>query len=85
MYDMLYNFVYSIDSASSIDYRDESLIVLRNDIGYTMTVFYDAISESITGYGLDPSNSDVYHARPFYSVKPPIKELTFTAADPLYS
>ncbi len=65
MYDMLYNFVYSIDSASSIDYRDESLIVLRNEIGYTMTVFYDAISESITGYGLDPSNPDVYHAAPF--------------------
>lgn len=65
MYDMLYNFVYSIDSASSIDYRDESLIVLRNEIGYTMTVFYDAISESITGYGLDPSNPDVYHAGPF--------------------
>lgn len=65
MYDMLYNFVYSIDSASSIDYRDESLIVLRNEIGYTMTVFYDAISESITGYGLDPSNPDVYRAEPF--------------------
>ena len=62
MYDMLYNFVYSIDSASSIDYRDESLIVLRNEIGYTMTVFYDAISESITGYGLDP---DVYRSETF--------------------
>lgn len=67
MYDMLYNFVYSIDSASSIDYRDESLIVLRNEIGYTMTVFYDAISESITGYGLDPSNPDVYHSETFLS------------------
>ena len=65
MYDMMYNFAYSIDSASSIDYRDESLIVLRNDIGYTMTVFYDAISESITGYGLDPSNPDVYRTEPF--------------------
>ena len=62
MYDMLYNFVYSIDSASSIDYRYESLIVLRNEIGYTMTVFYDAISESITGYGLDP---DVYRSETF--------------------
>ena len=62
---MMYNFAYSIDSASSIDYRDESLIVLRNDIGYTMTVFYDAISESITGYGLDPSNPDVYRTEPF--------------------
>lgn len=61
------NFVYSIDSASSIDYRDESLIVLRNEIGYTMTVFYDAISESITGYGLDPSNPDVYHSETFLS------------------
>jgi hypothetical protein len=30
-----------------------------------MTVFYDAISESITGYGLDPSNPDVYRAEPF--------------------
>lgn len=67
MYDMLYNFVYSIDSASSIDYRDESLIVLRNEIGHTMTVFYDAISESITGYGLDPSNPDVYRLEPFLS------------------
>ena len=67
MYDMLYNFVYSIDSASSIDYRDESLIVLRNEIGYTMTVFYDAISESITGYGLDPSNPDVYRSETFLS------------------
>lgn len=64
MYDMLYNFVYSIDSASSIDYRDESLIVLRNEIGYTMTFFYDAISESITGYGLDP---DVYRSETFLS------------------
>ena len=41
------------------------LIVLRNDIGYTMTVFYDAISESITGYGLDPSNPDVYRPETF--------------------
>ena len=36
-----------------------------NEIGYTKTVFYAAISESITGYGLDPSNPDVYHAAPF--------------------
>ena len=36
-------------------------------IGYTMTVFYDAISESITGYGLDPSNPDVYHSETFLS------------------
>ena len=38
--------------------------VLRNEIGYTMTVFYDAISESITGYGLDP---DVYRSETFLS------------------
>ena len=30
-----------------------------------MTVFYDAISESITGYGLDPSNPDVYRSETF--------------------
>ena len=77
MYDMLYNFVYSIDSASSIDYRDESLIVLRNEIGYTMTVFYDAISESITGYGLDPSTPTFTIRRPFYPVKAPIKAYVY--------
>ena len=58
--DIWYGFLYEIDSHYSIDYNNESLLVIRNSAGCTFTLTYDAISKSVTGFGFDPDYSAAF-------------------------
>lgn len=58
--DTWYGFLYAIDSHYSIDYNNESLLVIRNSVGCTFTLTYDAISKSVTGFGFDPNYENAF-------------------------
>lgn len=58
--DIWYGFCYDLDSHYGIDYNNESLLVVRNSVGCTFTLTYDAISKSVTGFGFDPDYSDAF-------------------------
>lgn len=60
MLDIWYGFCYDLDSHYGIDYNNESLLVVRNSVGCTFTLTYDAISKSVTGFGFDPDYSDAF-------------------------
>lgn len=59
-------FIHNTESVSGITYNDESLLVLRTPNGYTLTVTYDAISQSVTGFGFDPNFLIVASSTLFY-------------------
>lgn len=48
-------FIYNKESVSGITYNDESLLVLRATNGCSLTMTYDYISKSVTGFGIDPN------------------------------
>ena len=48
-------FIYNKESVSGITYNDESLLVLRATNGCSLTMTYDYISTSVTGFGIDPN------------------------------
>lgn len=58
--DIWYGFCYDLDSHYGIEYNNESLLVVRNSVGCTFTLTYDAISKSVTGFGFDPDYSDAF-------------------------
>lgn len=62
-------FINTAGSASGITYNDESLLVLRTPNGYTLTVTYDAISQSVTGFGFDPNFLIVASSTLFYDTE----------------
>lgn len=62
-------FINTAESASGITYNDESLLVLRTPNGYTLTVTYDAISQSVTGFGFDPNFLIVASSTLFYDTE----------------
>lgn len=62
-------FINNAESASGITYNDESLLVLRTPNGYTLTVTYDAISQSVTGFGFDPNFLIVASSILFYDTE----------------
>ena len=65
--DTWYGFLYDTDSHYSIDYNNESLLVVRNSAGCTFTLTYDAISKSVTGFGFDPNYTDAFDNTRFLS------------------
>lgn len=65
--DTWYGFFYEIDSHYSIDYNNESLLVVRNGGGCTFTLSYDAVSKSVTGFGFDPDYIDAFDNYRFLS------------------
>lgn len=62
-------FINTAEAASGITYNDESLLVLRTPNGYTLTVTYDAISQSVTGFGFDPNFLIVASSTLFYDTE----------------
>lgn len=62
-------FIHNTESVSGITYNDESLLVLRTPNGYTLTVTYDAISQSVTGFGFDPNFLIVASSTLFYDTE----------------
>ena len=48
-------FIHNTESVSGITYNDESLLVLRAINGCSLTMTYDYISKSVTGFGIDPN------------------------------